>query len=38
MANVDPDNVVVAAGLLITFVALLEIYPDWKGESESSNN
>jgi hypothetical protein len=34
MLNTDPDNLVVAAGVLITAVALLEIYPDWKSGRE----
>jgi hypothetical protein len=32
--NTDPDTIVVAAGALITAVALLEIYPQLKPKRE----
>lgn len=30
MEDIDPDTIVIAAGLVITGIALLEIYPNWK--------
>lgn len=30
MRNIDPDTLMVAAGVVISLIALLELYPLWR--------
>jgi hypothetical protein len=35
MDDIDPDTAMVAAGLVLSFIAFLELYPAWKNAREN---
>lgn len=34
MDDIDPDTVMIAAGVVLSLIALLELYPAWKRTRE----
>jgi len=37
MDNVDPDTLMVGAGVVLSLIALLELYPAWKSGQETDS-
>ena len=36
MDDIDPDTVMIAAGVVLSLIAVLEFYPAWKNARKSS--
>ena len=36
MDDIDPDTVMIAAGVVLSLIAVLELYPAWKNARKSS--
>lgn len=34
MDDIDPDTIMMAAGVVLSLIALFEIYPNWRGTRE----
>lgn len=34
MDDIDPDTIMMAAGIVLSLIALFEIYPNWRGNRE----